>query len=135
MWLANIRLIYPKKHLAHLGDRQYSYPYLLKNLKVQRTNQVWAIDITYRPMPKGFMYLTANLDAISRYIVGWGLSNLLEVAASMQVLKKAVAEHGKPEIVNRDQGSPFTWKVYEVLLRRASIQISMEGKGRALDNI
>jgi putative transposase len=132
---ANIRPIYPRKHLTQLGDRQYIYPYLLRNLKVERTNQVWAIDITYVPMQKGFMYLTAIIDVFSRYIVGWGLSNTLEAAASLQVLKEAVTEHGKPEIVNSDQGSQFTCKEYIEYLKRESISISMDGKGRALDNI
>jgi putative transposase len=135
MRLANIRPIYPRKHLTQLGDRQYIYPYLLRNQKVERTGQVWAIDITYVPMQKGFMYLTAIIDVFSRYIVGWGLSNTLEAAASLQVLKKAVAEHGKAEIVNSDQGSQFTCKEYVEYLKSESISISMDGKGRALDNI
>lgn len=78
MRLANIRPIYPRKHLTQLGDKKYIYPYLLRNLKVEQANQVWAIDITYVPMPKGFMYLTAVIDVYSRYIVGWGLSNSLD---------------------------------------------------------
>lgn len=105
MRLANIRHIYPRKHLTELGNRQYIYPYLIRNLKVKGKNQVWAIDITYVPMQKGFMYLTASIDVFSRYIVGCGLSNTLEVAASLQVLKEAVAEHGKPDIVNSDQAA------------------------------
>jgi len=135
MRLANIRPIYPRKHLTQLGDKQYIYPYLLRNLKVERVNQVWAIDITYVPMQKGFMYLTAVIDVYSRYIVGWGLSNTLDAEASLQVLKAAVAEHGKPEIVNSDQGSQFTCQQYVDYLKGASIRISMDGKGRALDNI
>lgn len=110
MRLANIRPIYPRKHLTQLGDKQYVYPYLLRNLQVERTNQVWAIDITYVPMQKGFMYLTAVIDVYSRYIVGWGLSNTLDAEASLQVLRQAVAQHGKPEIVNSDQGRQFTCK-------------------------
>lgn len=135
MRLANIRPIYPRKHLTQLGDKKYIYPYLLRNLKVERTNQVWAIDITYVPMQKGFMYLTAMIDVYSRYLVGWGLSNTLDAEASLQVLKAAVAEHGKPEIVNSDQGSQFTCQQYVDYLKDAAISISMDGKGRALDNI
>lgn len=96
MQLANIRSIYPRNHLTQLGDKQYTYPCLLRNLKVERTGQVWAIDITYVPMQKGFLYLTAIINVYSHYIVGWGLSNSLEAAASLQVLKEAVAEHDKP---------------------------------------
>lgn len=135
MRLANIRPIYPRKHLTQLGDKKYIYPYLLRNLKVERTNQVWAIDITYVPMQKGFMYLTAVIDVYSRYLVGWGLSNTLDAEASLKVLKAAVAEHGKPEIVNSDQGSQFTCQQYVDYLKDAAISISMDGKGRALDNI
>jgi putative transposase len=135
MRLANIRPIYPRKHLTQLGDKKYIYPYLLRNLKVESANQVWAIDITYVPMRKGFMYLTAVIDVYSRYIVGWGLSNTLDAEASLQVLKAAVAEHGKPEIVNSDQGSQFTCRQYVDYLQQEQIRISMDGKGRALDNI
>jgi putative transposase len=135
MRLANIRPIYPRKHLTALADKKYIYPYLLRNLKVERVNQVWAIDITYVPMVKGFMYLTAVIDVYSRYIVGWNLSNMLDAEASLQVLRQAVAEHGKPEIVNSDQGSQFTCQQYVEYLKSEVIHISMDGKGRALDNI
>ena len=135
MRLAIIRPIYPRKHLMQVGERQYSYSYLLRNLKVEQVNQVWAVDITYVPMAKGFMYLTAIIDVYSRYIVGWGLSNTLDAEATLQVLKVAVAQHGKPEIVNSDQGSQFTCKQYVEYLKDASIRISMDGKGRSLNNI
>ena len=135
MHLANIRPIYPRKHLTQLGDKKYICAYLLRNLKVERVNQAWAIDITYVPMAKGFMYLTAVIDVYSRYIVGWGLSNTLDAEASLQVLKAAVAEHENPEIVNSDQGSQFTCQQYVDYLKSESIYISMDGKGRALDNI
>ena len=111
------------------------YPYLLKGLDITRCNQVWEIDITYVPMAKGFMYLTAIIDVYSRYIVGWGLSNSLDAESSMEVLKKAVCSHGKPEIVNSDQGCQFTCKMYVDYLKKQEIKISMDGKGRALDNI
>jgi len=135
MRLGNIRPIYPRMHLTQLGDKKYIYPYLLRNLKVARVNQVWAIDITYVPMQKGFMYLMAVMDLYSRYIVGWDLSNTLDAEASLQVLKVAVTEHGKPEIINSDQGSQFTCKEYVDYFKDASICISMDGKGRVLDNI
>lgn len=135
MRLANIRPIYPRKHLTQPGDKKCIYPYLLRNLKVERANQVWAIDITYVPMQKGFMYLTAVIDVYSRYLVGWGLSNTLEAEASLQVLRQAVVEHGRPEIADSDQGSQFTCRQYVDYLKEEQIRISMDGKGRALDNI
>jgi len=125
----------PQKAFDPAGDKQYIYAYLFRNLQVQRVNQVWAIDITYVPMQKGFMYLTAVIDVYSRYIVGWGLSNTLDAEASLQVLRQAVAEHGEPEIINSDQGSQFTCKEYVDFLKEEQIRISMDGKGRALDNI
>jgi len=132
---ANIRAIYPRKHLTVLGEKKYVYPYLLRSLEINRTNKVWEIDITYIPMQHGFMYLTAIIDVYSRYIVGWGLSNSLDAASSLKVVKEAVATHGKPEILNSDQGCQFTCKEYVEYLKQEQIQISMDGKGRALDNI
>lgn len=107
--LMNLMAIYPKKNLSKLGYAEYVHPYLLKWLEVSRSNQVWQIDITYIAMEKGFMYLTAIIDVYSRYVVGWpaprwGVSNSLEAAASLSVLKEAIRKHGKPEVVNSDQG-------------------------------
>jgi putative transposase len=132
---ANIRPIYPRRHLTMMGDGKYIYPYLLRGLKVEKPNQVWAVDITYVPMEQGFMYLTAVIDVYSRYIVGWGLSNSLDAASSLKVIKEAVSIHGQPEILNSDQGVQFTCKEYVDYLKDKQIQISMDGKGRALDNI
>lgn len=132
---ANIYPIYPRRHLTVLGQKKYVYPYLLNELSIVRPNQVWQIDITYVPMANGFMYMTAIIDVYSRFIVGWGLSNSLETSASLQVLKDAIATHGKPEILNSDQGSQFTSEAYVELLKAENIQISMDGKGRAIDNI
>ena len=132
---ANIYPIYPKKHLSQLGSRKYIYPYLLRNLKVARPNQVWEIDITYVPMQSGFMYLTAIIDVYSRMIVGWGLSNTLSKSSVMFVVEQAIKDYGKPEILNSDQGSQFTCKEYVSFLKQEHIKISMDGKGRALDNI
>ncbi|MFA8433384.1 MAG: DDE-type integrase/transposase/recombinase [Marinifilaceae bacterium] len=109
---ANIRAIYPRKHLTVLGVKKFVHPYLLRNLEINRTNQVWEIDITYIPMQHGFMYLTAIIDVYSRYIVGWGLSNSLDADASLRVVKEAVDTRGKPEILNSDQGCLFTCKEY-----------------------
>ena len=135
MRLANIRPIYPRRHLTVLKEKQYIHPYLLQNVDITEVNQVWEIDITYIPMKKGFMYLTAVIDVYSRYIVGWGLSNTLDAGASLDVVKQAIATHGKPQILNSDQGSQFTCKGYIEYLVAEKIKISMDGKGRALDNI
>lgn len=131
----NVMAIYPLKNLSKLGQAKYIHPYLLRNLKISRPNQVWAIDITYIPMKHGFMYLTAIIDIYSRYVVGWGLFNDLRAENSLEVLQKAVQQNGKPEIVNSDQGSQFTCSLWIEYLQSEEIQISMDGKGRALDNI
>lgn len=133
--LMGLMAIYPKRNLSKLGLKKFIHPYLLKGLKITRPNQVWAIDITYIPMKSGFMYLTAIIDVYSRYIVGWGISNTLEAKASLDVLKQAIKEHGKPEIVNSDQGSQFTCEDWVNHLKEEDIKISMDGKGRAIDNI
>jgi len=133
--LMGLMAIYPKKNLSKLGLKKYIHPYLLKGLDISRPNQVWAIDITYIPMKNGFMYLTAIIDIYSRYIVGWGLSNTLEAEASLSVLKQAIKDHGKPEIINSDQGSQFTCEQWIEYLNNNGVKISMDGKGRAIDNI
>ena len=127
--------IYPKKQLTALGKAKYIHPYLLRNLKVKHVNQVWQIDITYIPMKKGHMYLTAIIDVYSRMIVGWGVSNSLDAESSLKVIREAIKQYGKPEILNSDQGSQFTCKEYVALLKKENIRISMDGKGRAIDNI
>lgn len=130
-----IMAIYPQRNLSKLLHTKYVHPYLLRGLSIERRNQVWAIDITYIPMAKGFMYLTAIIDVYSRYVVGWGLSNTLEAETCINVLKTAISEHGKPEIINSDQGSQFTCEKWINILKDEGIKISMDGKGRALDNI
>ncbi|MBN2258769.1 MAG: IS3 family transposase [Anaerolineaceae bacterium] len=133
--LMGIMAIYPKKNLSRLGQAKYIRPYLLRDLKITRPNQVWAIDITDIPMPKGFLYLTAILDVYSRFVVGWGISNSLDASCSLNVTKEAIQRYGKPEIINSDQGSQFTCHEWIELLEKEEIKISMDGKGRAIDNI
>jgi len=133
--LMGLMAIYPKRNLSSLGFKQFVHPYLLKNLIIDRPNQVWAIDITYIPMKGGFMYLTVILDVYSRFVVGWGISNTLEANATLEVLKAAIRQYGKPEIINSDQGCQFTCKDWVDFLNGQSIKISMDGKGRAIDNI
>ena len=133
--LMGLMAIYPKRNLSKPGLRKYIHPYLLKGMDINHPNQVWAIDITYIPMKNGFLYLTAIIDVYSRYIVGWGLSNTLEAEASLAVLNQAIKDHGKPEIINSDQGSQFTCEDWITLLKKFEIKISMDSKGRAIDNI
>jgi len=133
--LMGLMAIYPKKNLSRLGQAKYIRPYLLKDLKIVHPNQVWVIDITYIPMPKGFLYLTAIIDVYSRYVVGWGISNTLDASCSLNVTKEAILRYGKPEIINSDQGSQFTCHEWIELLEKEEIKISMDGKGRAIDNI
>lgn len=133
--LMDIRAIYPRKCLSRCNYAEYIYPYLLKKGDDFQPNDVWSIDITYIPMRKGFMYLTAIIDVASRFIVGWALSNTLEARICTEVLTEAIAKYGKPKIINSDQGSQFTCPRWVDMLRNEGIKISMDGKGRAKDNI
>lgn len=135
MNLACIEAIYPKPNLSKSNATHKKYPYLLKNLKINRPNQVWAIDITYLPMKQGHMYLVAIIDWYSKYIVGYQLSDSLDVQAVLECVSVAITIHGKPEIINSDQGSQFTSDAYVKLLKDNNITISMDGKGRWADNI
>jgi putative transposase len=133
--LMGLMAIYPKRNLSKLGLKKYIHPYLLKGLNIDRPNLAWGIDVTYIPMKNGFLYLTAIIDIYSRYVVGWGISNSLEADATLSVLKEAIKDHGKPEIVNSDQGSQFTCEKWVTYLNDQDIRISMDGKGRFIDNI
>jgi putative transposase len=129
-----IEPIYPKRNLSRLGKAKYIHPYLLRTLKAERPNHVWAIDITYIPMKSGFMYLTAIIDVYSRYIVGWQISNSLDKETQTELLAQVITQHGKPEIINSDQGSQYTCANWVDFVRENGIMISMDGKGRATDN-
>ena len=126
--------IYPKKNLSKLGQAKYIRPYLLRNVAITRANQAWSVDITYIPMQRGFMYCFAVMDIYSRKILGWSISNSLEAKWCVEVLEDAVRRHGKPDIVNSDQGSQFTSALWTHTLEDLKIKISMDGKGRAIDN-
>jgi len=130
-----IMAIYPKRNLSKRGLAKYIHSYKLRGLEVTHSNHVWCIDITYIPMKKGFLYLTAIIDVYSRYIVGWDISNSLDAENSQKVLRKAISDHGKPDIVNSDQGSKFTCPAWVEYLEKQEITISMDGRNRALDNI
>ena len=135
MRLVNWQTIYREPHTTVMDKTQYKYPYLLRGMKIDRINQVWAMDITYIPMAKGFMYLTAIIDLKSRYVLQWSLSNTMSAEWCAQVVEDAIKIHGVPEIFNTDQGSQFTSAVFVDTLIQKGISISMDGKGRALDNI
>ena len=135
MRLMGLMAIYQKPNTSRADKTHYKYPYLLKGLTITRCNQVWAADITYIPMKRGFMYLMAIIDLHSRYVVGWSVSNSMEADWCAQVVKQAIARHGKPDIFNTDQGSQFTSDCFIQTLKDKQITISMDGKGRALDNI
>ena len=124
----------PGPNLSKRIHGKYLHPYLLRGLKINHPNQVWSIDVTYCRMKHGFMYLVAIIDWYSRYIVGFELSNTLDRTFIIEAIKKAIKLHGKPEIINSDQGSQFTSDDYINLLKNNNIKISMDGKGRALDN-
>lgn len=130
-----IEAIHPKPKLSKPGKEHKIYPYLLRGLKIERPNQVWAADITYIPMKKGFMYLMAIIDLHSRFVVDWELSNSLEAGFCVRLLKRALERHGSPDIFNTDQGSQFTSDAFTAVLLNKRIAISMDGKGRFLDNI
>ena len=127
--------IYRRVNLTKSGKREYIKPYLLKHLQIERSNQVWCTDITYIPMPHGFMYLTAYMDVYSRKITGWGLSNTMTVDWCLEVMEQAIAKHGNPAIINSDQGCQYTSAKWHKFMNDRSIKISMDGKGRALDNV
>jgi putative transposase len=127
--------IYRRKNLTKQGLMKFIKPYLLRGLDITRPNQVWCTDITYIPMRHGFMYLTAIMDVYSRKIVGWGISNSLSAQWCKNVLEEAIARYGKPEIVNSDQGTQYSSGLWTQCLESNGIQISMDGEGRATDNI
>lgn len=125
---------YQKKKTTINKKSHKKYPYLLKNLAIERPNQVWCTDITYIPMRHGYMYMVAIMDWYSRYIISWDLSNTLETDFCIDALKYSLRKC-KPEIFNSDQGSQFTSKEFISILEYNNISISMDGKGRSLDNI
>lgn len=124
----------PKRRTTLQLQGHKVYPYLLRNLEINRPDQVWCCDITYIPMRLGFLYLVAVMDWFSRYVISWRLSNSMDVDFCMDALDEALM-HGKPEIFNTDQGSQFTGREFTGALSSQDIAISMDGKGRAIDNV
>ena len=135
MGLMGWQTIYRKPNTSKPDKEHKVYPYLLKNLDINRANQVWAMDITYVPMRRGFMYLCAIIDLHTRYVVNWSVSNSMTAEWCSQVVSEAIEQNGSPEILNTDQGSQFTSDVFIGQLKDKGVQPSMDGKGRAIDNI
>lgn len=133
--IMGLQTIFPKKNLSKRNHAHRIYPYLLKNLPINRPNQVWQTDITYIPLERGFMYQIAFIDVFSRKILNWSISNTMNVEWCAQVYQDAIEQYGCPEILNTDQGSQFTSSVFTKISMDNEIKISMDGKGRALDNI
>jgi len=134
MQLMGIRAIYRRPRTSKPAPGQNAYPYLLRDLKITRPNQVWAADITYIPMSRGFLYLVAIIDWYSRYVISWRLSNTLDDDFCVAALEEALGK-GTPEIFNMDQGSQFTGEAFTRLLKEHDIKISMDGKGSYNDNL
>jgi putative transposase len=130
-----IEPIYPKPRLSIPGKGHKKYPYLLRDLEIERSNHVWCTDITYIPLGDGHVYLTAVMDWASRYVISWRLSNSMDEAFCVECLEEALELEEKPEIFNTDQGSQFTGETFTGVLKAHDIRISMDGKGRALDNV
>jgi putative transposase len=130
-----IEAIYPKKRLSIPNLEHTIYPYLLRGLVIDHPNQVWATDITYIPMKRGYCYLVAVLDWYSRKVLSWRLSNTLDTSFCTEALEEAISIYGRPEIFNTDQGSQFTTKEFTGVLKNNEIRISMDGKGRWVDNV
>jgi putative transposase len=134
MDLMGIQAVYPKPKLSQPGEGHRIYPYLLRDVRVERVNQVWSADITYIRMAQGFLYLIAIMDWFSRFVLSWSLSLTMEVGFCVDALKRAL-RRGPPDIFNTDQGSQFTSERFIGNLTERQIAISMDGRGRCLDNI
>jgi putative transposase len=135
MRIMGIAAIYPRKKTSLPGVGHRVYPYLLRGLTIDRPLQVWCSDITYIPLRQGFMYLVAVMDWYSRYVLSWRVSNTLDTDFCLVALEEALRKHGHPDIFNTDQGAQFTSRDFTSLLLDHQIAISMDGRGRALDNV
>lgn len=131
----DIQAIYRKANTSRRNQAHRIYPYLLRGLAIERPNQVWAMDTTYIPMRRGFVYLSAVLDWATRRVLSWRLSNSLTADPCVDALEEAIMKYGRPEIMNTDQGSQFTSSAFIGLLQEHSIQVSMDGKGCWRDNV
>jgi putative transposase len=134
MRLMGLEAIYPKPKLSAAGAGHRIYPYLLRHVRIHRPDQVWSTDITYVPLTSGFMYLAAIIDWYSRYVLAWRLSNTLDGSFCLDMLDEALSR-GRPEVFNTDQGVQFTAAAWTGRLESAGVKVSMDGKGRCLDNV
>ena len=135
MHLMGLQAITPGPHTSKPGAGHKVYPYLLRGVEITHPNQVWSTDITYIPMKHGFLYLTAVIDWFSRYVLSWELSNSMDCHFCVVALERAMSRGGQPQIFNTDQGAQFTSNEFTEVLKSHDIAISMDGKGRALDNV
>jgi putative transposase len=134
MRLMGLEAVYPKPRLSQGMPGHRIYPYLLRKMKIERPNQVWASDITYVPMPEGWMYLTVVMDWYSRYVLSWRLSNTLDGQFCLEALEEALT-NGRPEIFNTDQGVQYTAEAFTGRLEAACVRVSMDGRRRWMDNV
>jgi putative transposase len=132
--LMGLEAIYPKPKLSAARAGHRLYPYLLRDVRIARPDQVWSTDITYVPLASGFMYLAAIIDWYSRYVLAWRLSNTLDGSFCLEMLDEALSR-GRPEVFNTDQGVQFTAQAWTGRLESAGVAVSMDGKGRCLDNV
>jgi putative transposase len=130
-----ITALYPKANTSRPGKGHKIYPYLLRGLEIDRANQVWAADICYVPMARGFVYVVAIMDWYSRKVLAWRVSNTMDADFCVEALEEALRRYGAPEIFNTDQGAQFTSEAFTDALKAAGIRISMDGKGRWVDNV
>ena len=130
-----IMALYPKVNTSRPGKGHKIYPYLLRGLTIDRPNQVWATDLTHIPMAKGFVYVVAIMDWYSRKVLAWRVSNSMDADPCVEALEEAISRYGAPDIFNTDQGSQFTSDAFTGVLKEADIKISMDGKGRWVDNV
>jgi putative transposase len=136
MQIMRMKTVYCRPRTTVIKPGEYKYPYLLRNLTIIRSNQVWAIDITYVPMQRGYMFLLVIFDVYSRFVVGWSVSNTMETSWIIKILEQSIKKYGIPEIINSDQGSQFTSQEYVSYIKSLeTCKISMDGKGRAIDNV
>ncbi|MDP7624955.1 MAG: DDE-type integrase/transposase/recombinase, partial [Rhodospirillales bacterium] len=135
MRLLGLEAIYQEPRTSDPQPAHRIYPYLLRGMAITRANQVWCSDITYIPVQHGFLYLVAIMDWATRYVLAWRLSNTMDTRFCLEGLNEALARYGKPEIFNTDQGAQFTSEAFTGVLLAKEIAISMDGRGRALDNV
>jgi putative transposase len=135
MGIMGLQAIYKGPNTSKTHPEHRVYPYLLRKLSITRPNHVWCSDITYIPVRRGFLYLVAIMDWATRKVLAWRLSNTLKASFCVEALNEAIGKYGKPEIMNTDQGSQFTGSAWITTLTKADVKISMDGRGRYLDNI